>query len=184
MVKKRINYKQKYLKMKILISLVAFFIGISGIIAQYTKSDCDEYRKIIENNIKELQMDDFGRSMIVGKNDEYIKSGLSKNFVSEPKVPNYIYTADNLNMKMVDIIIAHVDLYHCDVEELNHIKNKVFKAPHIESEDIISVYPNPTKGIINIENIVENVEQILFSIPRETWSGEFKKLRIQLTYHV
>lgn len=106
-------------------------------------------------------MDEFGRSLIVGKNNEYINPGMSKYFSSEPEVPDYIYTAENLNMKMVDIIIAHVDLYHCDVAELNKTESRNIKSPNIQSQYFLKVYPNPTQEFINIEGGLENLEQIL-----------------------
>jgi hypothetical protein len=144
------------------LSILAFVLGLHGVtFSQVSNSECEKYRQIIENNITELNMDDFGRSIIVGKNNEYINPGLSKYFVSEPKVPDYIYTADNLIMKMVDIIIAHVDLYHCDVAELNKAENKKIKSPIIQSQYHLKVYPNPTQEFVNIEGDVQSLEQIL-----------------------
>ena len=148
--------------MKIKLSVLALVLGLNGALySQTSKSECDEYRQIIETNIKELQMDEFGRSMIVGKNDEYINPGMSKHFISEPKVPDYIYTEDNLNMKMVDIIIAHVDLYHCDVAELNKAENRNITSPINQSPYHLKVYPNPTQEFVNIEGDIENLKQIL-----------------------
>ncbi len=149
--------------MKRKLSILAFILGLQGVThSQVSNSECDKYREIIENNISELKMDDFGRSMIVGKNDEYINSGLSKHFTSEPKIPNYIYTAENLNMKMVDIIIAHVDLYHCDLEELKRASPKDFNIAPLPNDDTrFKVFPNPTYGMINIEGDIDNIEQIL-----------------------
>ncbi len=144
------------------ILLFIVFIGLFGTIqGQTTKSACDEYRQIIENNIKELQMDEFGRSIIVGDHGEYINPGMSKYFMSEPKVPDYVYTKDDLDMRVIDIIIAHVDLYHCDIAEQKGIKNKEFKVASKEDRNCLKVYPNPTSGIINIEGQTGNIKQIL-----------------------
>lgn len=139
-----------------------FLLGVQvAVYGQSEVSECDEYRQIIEKNIKDLELSDVARSMIVGKNNEYINPGLSKRFISEPQIPEYIYTIENLNMKIVDIIVAHVNLYHCDVEELKGLKKRNINTPAIESDNLYKVFPNPTQGHVNIEGKIEKIKQIL-----------------------
>ncbi|HFA51696.1 MAG TPA: T9SS type A sorting domain-containing protein [Bacteroidetes bacterium] len=128
--------------------------------------DCDQYREIMDKNMEILGFDDFGKSMIVGKNGEYYKTGMSNRFTSPPVVPDYIYEYDNINPYMAEIIVAHVDLYYCDLLE----KHKAIKPEYNESvrklvtgkgeKSKIILFPNPTDGIINLKGY-EKIKQII-----------------------
>ena len=112
--------------------------------------NCDQYRKIMDTEMDALGYNDSTRKYIVGKDGEYYKIGMSNLFISEPKVPQYIYENENVEPHIAKIIIAHVDLYHCDLIEKEFVKKRPNSIASHKIDVIIS--PNPTNGILKIES--------------------------------
>ena len=147
--------------------LLTFSLLISSIFL-LGQTNCDLYRKIMDQEMDAMEFDDFSRQFIIGKDGEYYKSGMSKLFISEPKIPDFGELNNKRNPHIVAIEIAHVNLYHCDVEELKggslnpeiKIDDLVSKLNGSDEQYSFSAYPNPTNGIIQLKGEIDKIESI------------------------
>lgn len=151
---------------QILVILILMFFSLADLNSQ--SSTCEKYRKIMDQEMDALEFDDFSRQFIIGKDGEYYKPGMSKLFISEPKIPDFGKLNNKRNPHIVAIEIAHVNLYHCDVEELkggslnpeNKINDLVSKTNGGNEHNSFSAYPNPTNGIIQLKGEIDEIESI------------------------
>jgi hypothetical protein len=77
--------------------------------------NCDQYRKIMDEEMDAMNFDQVTKKYIIEEKSEYYLVGMSDYFTSVPEVPKYFYERENINPHMAKIIVAHVDLYHCDL---------------------------------------------------------------------
>ena len=122
---------------------------------------CDQYRKIMDEEMDAMNFDLDAKKYIIGAKGEYYLVGMSDHFTSVPEVPKYIYESENINPHMAKIIIAHVDLYHCDLLEKEIVKNR--SMIKIENEIEVNIFPNPSSGIINFESNEQIVHVTVFN---------------------
>ena len=129
------------------VSLILAFLFTIQLSSQ--SFNCDQYRKIMDEEMDALGYKETDRMFIIGKNGEYYKTGMSDLFISEPKVPDFGELNAKRNPHIVSIEIAHVNLYHCDLIEKVLINQKSNKD--IGNDFEVNIFPNPTTGILNIE---------------------------------
>lgn len=122
---------------------------------------CDQYRKIMDEEMDAMNFDQDARKYIIGAKSEYYLVGMSDHFISVPEVPKYIYESDNINPHMAKIIIAHVDLYHCDLIEKEITKTR--STIKIDNEIEVNIFPNPSSGILNIDSKNQIVNLVVFN---------------------
>jgi Secretion system C-terminal sorting domain len=129
---------------------------------------CDQYRRIMDQGMDALGFKAFDRQFIVGPNGEYYKPGMSKHFVSAPEIPDFGALNAQRNPHIVSIEIAHVNLYYCDVKELeggvataekteDQLLEKL--AVHAAPDDYV-LFPNPTDGPVSIGAPADAVKNI------------------------
>jgi Secretion system C-terminal sorting domain len=129
---------------------------------------CDQYRRIMDRGMDALGLKASDRQFIIGPNGEYYKPGMSKNFISAPEIPDFGALNAQRNPHIVSIEIAHVNLYYCDVKELEggaataekteeHLLENL--TAHAASDDYI-LFPNPTDGPVNIGAPVDAIKTI------------------------
>jgi len=148
--------------MKHLVLLCALVVSVNIYGQTEPTSLCDKYRDIMVEGMDEMGFDSTSRKYIIGFKGEYFNVGMSENFSSEPKVPEFMLTDPNINSHMVKIVTAHVDLYHCDLAEKEIFK--IRKSVIINEEPIVSIFPNPTSGMVKIEStdVISNI--IIFNM--------------------
>lgn len=123
--------------------------------------NCDQYRKIMDEEMDALGYTETDRTFIIGKNGEYYKTEMSDLFISEPKVPDFGELNAKRNPHIVAIEIAHVNLYHCDLVEKEFIKQR--STSKVENEVKVDVFPNPSLGLININSNTEIIYLNIFN---------------------
>lgn len=122
---------------------------------------CDQYRKIMDEEMDAMNIDQDAKKYIIGAKGEYYLLGMSDHFTSIPEVPKYIYKSENINPHMAKIIIAHVDLYHCDLIEKEIAKNR--STLKIDNEIEVNIFPNPSSGILNIDSKNQILNLVVFN---------------------
>ena len=107
-------------------------------------NDCSGLRSEVSNLISELQFDP---KYIVGENNEYLNSGMSANFASEPH-PLVLNTERNPQVKLLEE--KHVDLYHCD-KNFTKISELLSAIQSVSTEEIIDLVKQEMKSLTNYQ---------------------------------
>jgi hypothetical protein len=82
--------------------------------------------------VTKLTAASYDRALVVGKNDEYIKSGMSEQFISKPLRFAINLPRNPLTMALED---AHISLFECDLKE-----NKIHKSLSYLDADTYAEY--------------------------------------------
>ncbi len=160
---------------QLFIFLAAFYVSsicgqtnkhIADVMASIKNLDCSQYRSIMDDKISVLGFND-SKIFIIGEGGKYYNAGMSTYFT---EVPQVLKNNVGRNLDMIALEQAHVDLYHCDVKELELKKDlqemliKIEAYPSTKSDksigENISLYPNPTNGIVKLTGKVADITKI------------------------